>query len=92
MPRFIPIPAGPVKFGKVSTVTISGIVTVDASPVQRTVLLFRNDDPVVIDYTISAVNGFYSFTALGNHNDKFMVLIIGRNDEYSKVFDRIQVT
>lgn len=92
MAKFFPLISLPTPLGKPATVTLAGSVTSSGAPVQRSVLVYRNNATAPEAEIVSAADGSFSSTLGGNANDKFRVLIIGIGDEYSKVFDRIQVS
>ncbi len=84
LPYLPPILAG--KGGKV----LSGTILSDGSPaVARQVLIYWNKAVDVTHETVTDSSGNFSQTVLGNENDKYRVVVVGEDGEYSKIFEDV---
>lgn len=73
-----------------SYVSLSGTVTVDEVPAKRQVLIYKN---YATSYThelfSDSVTGEWSVSTVGGSNDKFRVIIVGLEGEFSKIFEDV---
>lgn len=71
------------------TFTLSGNVTVDSTPAERNILIYKNGSADAYGTTVSDSNGDWSHEVVGNANDKFRIVIVGESGEYSKIFEDV---
>lgn len=80
----------PYKSAAPTSSTLSGVVTVNSSPAQRTVLVYKNDDADLFMSTQSdATTGEWQVIVDGEETDRYRVVMVGESGEYSKVFEDV---
>lgn len=80
----------PYKSAAPTALVLSGVVTVNSSPAQRTVLVYKNDDADLFASTQSdATTGDWQVIVDGEETDRYRVVMVGESGEYSKVFEDV---
>lgn len=70
---------------------LSGSVLVDGVGVSRRILIYKNTDNYASVDIVSEADGTWSAEVNGTSNDRFRVVIVGQNDEYTKAFANVVV-
>ena len=76
----------------VSERTLSGTIEVDGSPVVRRVLIYKNGETDISSSAhdlYSEANGTFSATVIAGDNDRFRVVYVGQEGEYSKIYENV---
>lgn len=64
-------------------------IVLNSVPVIRQVLAYKNGAKDSPYETFSDSNGDWEIPVVANNNDKFRVIIVGEDGEYSKIFENV---
>ncbi len=78
------------KGGKLSIITVSGVVTVDGSVASRTVIAYNTLTPEKPYETISdEITGEFSLVVRAGPNEKVRVICVGETGENSQIYEHL---